>query len=156
MVDVVDKRTRSRMMAGIRGVNTKPELLLRRALHAAGFRYRLYLKDLPGKPDMVFPRYGAVIFVHGCFWHCHAGCKWAARPASNVEFWIQKLNRNVERDAQNVDGLRRLGWRVGQVWECAMRLQPIEEIAESVGMWLLSSNPSLTLPRRPLGRLPQK
>lgn len=155
MVDVVDKATRSRMMAGIRGANTKPEILLRRALHAAGFRYRLYAKELPGKPDMVFPRHNAVIFVHGCFWHCHSGCKWAANPSSNVEFWTQKLNGNVQRDIRNIESLRRLGWRVAQVWECATRLLPIEEVAESVGRWLLKSNPTLTLPRRPRGKLLQ-
>lgn len=155
MTDVVDKATRSRMMAGIRGINTKPEILLRRALHAAGFRYRLYVKELPGKPDMVFPRHGAVIFVHGCFWHCHSGCKWAANPSSNVEFWTQKLNSNVKRDTRNVESLRKLGWRVAHVWECATRLHPIEEVAESVGMWLLNSNPTLTLPRRPPRRHPR-
>lgn len=148
MADVVDKATRSRMMAGIRGANTVPEVKLRRALHAAGFRYRLHAKDLPGKPDLVFPRFGAVVFVHGCFWHRHGNCKWATSPASNIEFWTEKLTKNAERDNRNIDSLRKLGWRVAVVWECSMRLRPLIEIAEAVGKWLEETSSTLTLPRK--------
>jgi DNA mismatch endonuclease, patch repair protein len=148
MADVVDKAIRSRMMAGIRGVNTAPEMKLRRALHAVGFRYRLHAKDLPGKPDLVFPRFGAVVFVHGCFWHRHGNCKWATNPSSNVEFWTTKLNKNAERDTRNIDSLRKLGWRVAVVWECSMRLHPFREVAEAVGKWLQETNSTLTLPRK--------
>ena len=148
MADVVDKATRSRMMAGIRGVNTVPEVKLRRALHAAGFRYRLHAKDLPGKPDLVFPRFGAVVFVHGCFWHRHDNCKWATNPSSNAEFWTAKLTKNAERDTRNIDSLRKLGWRVAVVWECSMRLRPLIEIAEAVGKWLEETSSTLTLPRK--------
>jgi DNA mismatch endonuclease (patch repair protein) len=148
MVDVVDKATRSRMMAGIRGVNTVPEVKLRRALHAAGFRYSLHAKDLPGRPDLVFPRFGAVVFVHGCFWHRHCNCKWATNPSSNAEFWTAKLTKNAERDTRNIDSLRKLGWRVAIVWECSMRLRPFKEVAEVVGKWLQGTNSTLTLPRK--------
>jgi DNA mismatch endonuclease, patch repair protein len=155
MADVVDKATRSRMMAGIRGVNTAPEIDLRRALHAAGFRYRIHAKELPGKPDLVFPRFGAVVFVHGCFWHRHAGCKWATTPSTNAAFWEEKLNRNVERDARNIDRLRKLDWRVAVVWECAMRVLRPEQVAKAVGEWLVQSDKSLILPQRPLGPVPK-
>ena len=150
--DIVDKATRSRMMAGIRGINTKPEISLRRAMHAAGFRYRLHAKDLPGKPDLVFPRYGAVVFVHGCFWHRHAGCRWATTPSTNVDFWREKFEQNMERDRRNIDTLHELGWRVALVWECALRLYPSEQISESVSEWLLASEKTLILPRKLYGQ----
>ena len=97
MVDTVDSATRSRMMAGIRGKDTKPERVLRQRLHAAGIRFRLHAPGLPGKPDLVFPRYKAVAFVHGCFWHRHEGCHWCTTPASNTEFWQTKFDHNVVR-----------------------------------------------------------
>ena len=103
MTDIVDSQTRSRMMSGIRGKNTKPELALRRSLHALGFRYRLHAKGIPGKPDIVMPKYRAVIFVHGCFWHRHAGCRYATVPATRPEFWATKFDANVVRDVANVD-----------------------------------------------------
>ena len=152
MVDVVDKATRSRMMAGIGGKNTKPELQLRRALHAAGFRYRLHDRNLPGRPDVVFPMYKSVILVHGCFWHRHPECWWNTSPSSNTEFWKGKLNRNAERDAQIIVKLRGLGWRVAVVWECSFRLQSAEAIAATVGAWLKSEEESLTVPREPRRR----
>lgn len=120
MVDVVDKATRSRMMSGIQGKNTKPELLVRKYLHSRGLRFRLHAKELPGKPDLVFPKYKAVVFVHGCFWHQHPRCKFAVEPASNVEFWKQKLGANRERDQRNKRMLKALGWRVLTVWECQL------------------------------------
>lgn len=107
-------------MSAIKGRNTKPELLIRRALHGAGLRYRLHVKDLPGKPDLVFPRYRAIVFVHGCFWHrhdCHL-CRW---PATRHEFWQEKLERNVRNDERAMRALLESGWRVATVWECALK-----------------------------------
>lgn len=121
MVDVVDSATRSRMMAGIRGKDTKPELQVRKYLHARGLRFRLHVKNLPGKPDIVFPKYRAVVFVHGCFWHHHAGCKYATTPSSRSDFWANKLSDNVVRDQYQVAALKGLGWRVILVWECELR-----------------------------------
>ncbi|NMG27973.1 DNA mismatch endonuclease Vsr [Aromatoleum evansii] len=121
MTDIVPPETRSRMMAGIRGKNTAPELAVRRALFAAGLRFRLHRKDLPGKPDIVLPARKVAIFVHGCFWHQHAGCPYAKMPTSNREFWAKKLLANVERDQKAVHELRMAGWRVLTVWECSIR-----------------------------------
>ena len=121
MADVVDKATRSRMMSGIRGKNTKPELLVRRYLHGRGLRFRLHAAALPGKPDIVLPRYRKVVFVHGCFWHHHAGCKYATLPSSRAEFWANKLSENVARDQYQIAALEGLGWRVLIVWECELR-----------------------------------
>ncbi|MHB1332517.1 MAG: very short patch repair endonuclease [Sulfuriferula sp.] len=121
MVDVVDKATRSRMMAGIQGKNTKPELLVRKYLHSKGLRFRLHAKKLPGKPDLVFPKYKVVVFVHGCFWHRHAGCKYATTPSSREDFWANKLSENVARDSYQIAALIGLGWRVFVVWECELR-----------------------------------
>ena len=118
MADVVDKATRSRMMAGIKGKNTKPELIVRSFLHRAGFRYRLHDSRFPGKPDLVLKRYRTVVFVHGCFWHQHANCSKASMPSSNSKFWKSKLLGNVERDARNRRTLVRAGWKVHVVWEC--------------------------------------
>ena len=118
MADIVDSETRSRMMSGIGGKNTKPELLVRRFLHAQGFRYRLHRRDLPGRPDIVLPKYHMVVFVHGCFWHRHPGCRLAAVPATRPEFWAQKFKENVLRDCGQMESLRRTGWRVTVVWEC--------------------------------------
>jgi DNA mismatch endonuclease (patch repair protein) len=117
VTDIVSPEVRSRMMSGIRAKNTRPELVLRRALHALGFRYRLHVRNLPGKPDLVFPKYRAIIQVHGCFWHRH-GCSKTTDPASNSEFWQMKFARNVVRDREVECRLRELGWRVGIVWEC--------------------------------------
>ena len=120
MVDIVDTETRSRMMSNIRGKDTKPELILRRALHARGLRYRLHVKDLPGKPDLVFPKFRAVVFVHGCFWHRHPGCAKATTPATRVEFWQEKFRANVLRDQKNSERLTETGWRICTVWECEL------------------------------------
>ena len=147
MADVVDKLTRSRMMSGIRGKNTKPERVIRSALHSAGFRFRVHVSDLPGKPDLVFPKYKAVILVHGCFWHRHSGCWWNTNPSSNSEFWTAKFAQNVQRDAQNLLELRKLGWRVAVIWECALRLPKKDKIASVIGAWLESERRSLTLPK---------
>ncbi len=120
-MDIVDAATRSRMMSGIRGKNTKPELTIRRLLHAAGFRFRLQRKDLPGKPDIVLPKYKVVILVHGCFWHMHDGCHYYRLPTTRTEFWKNKLGGNRLRDSRNIALLNEAGWRVLVVWECAVR-----------------------------------
>jgi DNA mismatch endonuclease, patch repair protein len=105
-------------MSRIRGRDTAPEKAVRSALHTHGFRFSLIRKDLPGKPDIVLPKYRAVVFVHGCFWHRHKGCKNATTPTANAKFWADKFTGNVERDAHKSGELRRLGWRVFVVWEC--------------------------------------
>ena len=108
-------------MSRVRGKNTKPELAVRRLLHALGFRFRLHRKDLPGNPDIVLPRHQAVVFVHGCFWHGHEGCSRSKRPTTNTVFWNEKLARNMQRDRHQLRELRSLGWRVLVVWECQVR-----------------------------------
>lgn len=120
MVDIVDKNTRSRMMSGIRAANTKPEVLLRKALHAEGFRFRVNVRKLPGTPDIVLPKWNVVIQIHGCYWHRHPGCSKSATPSSNVDFWNKKFAANVKRDAKALANLHALGWRTAIVWECAI------------------------------------
>lgn len=120
MVDTLTPAQRSERMSRIRSRDTKPEIVLRSALHRLGFRFRLHGRRLPGKPDIVLPRYRTAIFVHGCFWHRHKGCKVATTPKSNTDFWVIKFDRNVARDARNVEELRRAGWRVLTVWECEL------------------------------------
>lgn len=121
MADVVDAATRSRMMAGIRWRDTKPELAVRRAAHALGLRFRLHRRDLPGTPDLVFPGRRKVILVHGCFWHQHPGCKFAAQPKTRPDFWLPKLARNTERDADALRLLEEAGWKPLVIWECEAR-----------------------------------
>ncbi len=118
MPDIVTPETRSRMMSGIRGRDTKPELAVRRYLHQLGFRYRLHVRELPGRPDVVLPRYRTVVFIHGCFWHRHPGCRYAYRPKSREEFWETKLTGNRQRDLRDEQRLCALGWRVLVMWEC--------------------------------------
>lgn len=118
--DIVDAATRSRMMAGIRGKDTKPELVVRRGLHALGFRYRLHDRKLPGKPDVVLPRWRAAIQINGCFWHGH-NCALFRWPGTRQEFWRTKIGRNVVRDREVDAALDRDGWRVLTVWECALK-----------------------------------
>lgn len=121
MNDIVDAPTRSRMMSGIRGKDTKPERLVRQALFKAGFRFRLHRRDLPGVPDIVLPGRRVVVFVHGCFWHVHVGCPNARLPATRPDFWRAKLSGNVDRDRAARELLVSTGWRVLTVWECATR-----------------------------------
>ena len=121
MIDIVDSKRRSEIMSRIKGRDTKPEIVVRRIAHRLGFRFRLYRKDLPGRPDLVFPRYRAVIFVHGCFWHRHPGCRYAYSPKTRVQFWVEKFRKNVERDRRNIQALHKLGWRVLVIWECETR-----------------------------------
>lgn len=137
MADIVDKATRSRMMAGIRSKHTRPELRLRRALHACGLRFRLHARNLPGHPDLLFPRYRAVVFVHGCFWHRHSGCRFATTPATRTEFWEAKFSANIARDEVVLCALRQSGWRVGVVWECELRQAAgLFEMTELIERWL--------------------
>ena len=147
MPDIVDAATRSRMMAGIRSKNTKPERIVRSGLHRRGFRFGLHSKMLPGTPDLVFPKYRAVIFVHGCFWHAH-GCSFFKMPSSRAEFWKGKFARNkaVDRKVRNM--LLQDGWRVLVIWECALRGRSEAQIAallSRVAEWLNSSRPTLEL-----------
>lgn len=113
-------------MSGIRGSDTKPEMIVRRYLHGRGLRYRLHDRRLPGIPDLVFRKFRVVVMVHGCFWHRHAGCRFAATPKSNWEFWQNKLAKNVERDRRNIESLVATGWRVIVVWECGLRGTVVE------------------------------
>ena len=136
MPDIVDRATRSRMMAGIVSRDTVPELLLRRALHARGIRNRLHDRSLLGTPDLVFRRFRAVCFIHGCFWHRHADCRYATTPATRAEFWQAKFRANVERDGRNRLELLEEGWRVAFVWECALRRRGQVETASNLEKWL--------------------
>ena len=120
-MDIWNKEKRSECMSRIRSKNTKPELALRKALFARGFRYRVNDKKLPGKPDIVLPKYKTVIFIHGCFWHGHEDCKYAYIPKTNTRFWIDKITSNAERDKVNAEKLTALGWNVLMVWECEIR-----------------------------------
>ena len=144
MPDTVDPQTRSRMMSAVRSRNTKPELVIRRGLHARGFRFRLFARELPGKPDIVLRKYGAVILVHGCFWHGH-DCHLFRLPGTRREFWSAKIGRNRERDNEVLDALRELGWRCLTVWECAMRgpggSSP-DAIVDAVADWLATGAPT--------------
>jgi DNA mismatch endonuclease (patch repair protein) len=138
LADIVDAATRSRMMAGIRGSNTKPEKLLRSALHRRGFRFRLQAKDLPGRPDIVLPRYRAAVFVHGCFWHGH-DCPLFRLPRTREDFWKAKISRNRERDAEVRHAVLESGWRHLSIWECAFRGQgdgAVDMTADGVSAWL--------------------
>lgn len=111
-------------MAGIKGKNTRPEMAVRKLAHAMGFRFRLHRKSLPGSPDLVFPRLRRVIFVHGCFWHRHPGCRLAYTPKSNTKFWLDKFEGNMQRDALALEALDALGWEVLIVWECEVSNLP--------------------------------
>lgn len=121
MADVHTKEVRSYNMSQIRSKNTKPELVVRKYLFAKGFRYRLHSKDLPGKPDIVLPKYRTVIFVHGCFWHGHEGCKYFVVPKTRTEWWLSKINRNKELDLQSTFQLQQNGWKVIEIWQCDLK-----------------------------------
>lgn len=146
-MDIVPSETRSRMMSGIRGKNTKPELLIRKALHHRGFRFRLYDKTLPGKPDIVLPKYHAVIQVQGCFWHGH-NCHLFKWPSSRSEFWKDKIEGNRERDIRNQEALLSLGWRIFTLWECALKGKtrlPFDQVVSLIESWLLVGNDNVEL-----------
>ena len=137
-MDTVDKETRSRIMSRNRHKDSNPEKILRSALHSVGLRFKLHDKKLPGKPDLVFPRYHATVFVHGCFWHSH-GCHRSSKPKSNIGYWHLKLKRNHERDAHNITLLLKLNWRVMIVWECALlgtKAISAEILKDRISAWL--------------------
>jgi DNA mismatch endonuclease, patch repair protein len=147
MADVVSAEVRSRMMAGIRGKDTKPEMIIRRGLHAKGFRYVLHDKRLPGKPDLVFPKYRAVVFVHGCFWHGH-GCHLFKWPKSRRGFWRKKIERNQEIDNNAIAILEKSGWRCCVIWECSLKgaaRLPVASAVERIIAWLGSSRRGLVV-----------
>lgn len=138
-MDIVDTQTRSRMMSSIRGKDTSPEMLVRRWLHAEGFRYSLHAKGLSGKPDLVLRKWNAVIFIHGCFWHRHEHCKLASRPKTRIEFWTDKFSKNVIRDIKNQHQLIAEGWRVAIVWECGLRKRHAQQTLPALVKWLHSN-----------------
>jgi len=140
LIDVVSAETRSRMMSGIKGKNTSPEVIIRKALHARGFRFRIHVNNLPGKPDLVLPKYKAVIFVHGCFWHGHS-CRYFKVPKTRQEFWLDKIGKNKSRDNKNLLLLQAEKWRVLVVWECAVRSMKKHKsicLVDQISDWLVS------------------
>ncbi|SMQ30707.1 T/G mismatch-specific endonuclease [Pseudomonas helmanticensis] len=147
MVDVVDAVTRSRMMSGIKSKNTKPEVSIRKALHERGFRYRIHDSNLPGKPDLVLPKYNAVIFIHGCFWHRHT-CRYFRLPQTRPDFWLDKIEKNQARDQMQESALLSHGWRVLIVWECAVRSMNREKsfvLIDLIAEWLINGNEYLQI-----------
>ena len=127
MADVHSKATRSYNMSRIRSKDTKPEMLVRRFLHKNGFRYRLHVKDLPGKPDIVLPKYKIVIFIHGCFWHGHEGCKYYVVPKTRTEWWLNKINGNKQNDYDNICRLKIKCWKVLEVYTCDLKVKKVED-----------------------------
>lgn len=148
MSDIVSPEKRSIMMAGIRAKDTKPELTVRKALYAAGFRFRLHNKKLPGTPDIVLAKHRVAIFVHGCFWHLHRNCKLSKIPATRTEMWSHKLKANATKDAQVTYQLLALGWRVLVVWECHIRShRDSAELTQDLTQWILGRNSFGQLPK---------
>lgn len=145
MTDIVSPAKRSQMMSGIRGKDTKPELLVRRALHAKGFRFRLHVKDLPGRPDIVLRKHQAVVLVHGCFWHGH-DCRYFKPPSTRPEFWLAKIGRNRANDLSQAKKLMEQGWRVATVWECVLRKpHDVDVTAETLAQWLRGNSPTIEI-----------
>ncbi len=139
MTDNLTKKQRAKVMSKVRSRDTKPEWIIRCGLHRLGFRYRLKNSQMPGSPDLVFPKFHAAVFVHGCYWHRHPGCKDASTPKSNTDFWEIKFVENVERDSRNMRELGNLGWRILVVWECELINQTVETI-HRVARWLKQSD----------------
>lgn len=137
-MDVHDKKTRSYNMSRIKGKNTKPEELVRKYLFSQGFRYRKNDKRLPGSPDIVLPKYKTVIFVNGCFWHGHEGCKYFVRPKSNEDFWKNKIETNIARDKKKTEALEALGWNVIVVWECELKTQNKKDTLQNIKMHIIN------------------
>ncbi|WP_448635191.1 very short patch repair endonuclease [Pedobacter panaciterrae] len=132
MTDVHSKETRSYNMSRIKGKDTKPELLVRRFLHKNGFRYRIHVKNLPGKPDIVLPKYKTVVFVQGCFWHGHAGCKYYVIPKTRTEWWLDKINGNITKDKSARALLIAQGWKVIEIWECGLKKKTQDDSLHSL------------------------
>lgn len=139
-MDVFDKAKRSWIMSHVKGKDTRPEVIVRSIVHRLGFRFRKGNTKLPGNPDIVLPRHRKVIFVHGCFWHGHPGCKRAQRPTSNVAFWRTKLDRNIERDNRNIRQLKKEGWKVLVIWQCRMKDQ--ERLVSRIARFLHEGEPT--------------
>lgn len=137
-MDIVDRETRSRMMANIRSKDTRAELTVRSLLHGHGYRFRVHRKDLPGSPDVCLPKYRLAIFVHGCFWHRHLGCPLTTTPANNAEKWVRKFKENVRRDKGAIRDLHQAGWRTLVIWECGIRKKQ-EQLPELFERWTRSS-----------------
>jgi DNA mismatch endonuclease (patch repair protein) len=150
MIDIVSPDKRSEMMSGIRTKNTNPEIIVRKILFSTGLRFRLHRRDLPGVPDIVLPRHRVAIFVHGCFWHMHTGCRLAKMPQSNASFWKKKLEGNRERDQKNVHQLVDLGWRVLVVWECSTKNDTLlRKLADDMNAWLSCDEKTAEIPDLP-------
>jgi DNA mismatch endonuclease (patch repair protein) len=132
MADVHDKETRSYNMSRIKSKDTKPEILVRKFLFKKGLRYRLHVKTLPGKPDLVFPKYKTCIFIHGCFWHHHKNCRKANIPKTNQAYWVPKIQRNLERDGRNMRQLRKMKWKIIIVWECQLIAKRVEKTIDAL------------------------
>ena len=132
MADVHTKEIRSKNMAAIKGKNTKPEMLVRKFLHAHGYRYRLHDKKLPGKPDIVLPRYKTVIFVHGCFWHGHKNGKYFVVPKTRTEWWLNKINGNIVNDEKAAKALEIAGWKIITIWECDLKPAKVEKTLKAI------------------------
>ena len=148
MTDVFTKEKRSKVMGRIRAKNTKPELSVRRYLHGLGFRFRLHKKGMPGRPDLWLPKYNAAIFVNGCYWHQHQGCRYAYTPKQNKQFWQEKFESNIARDLENLATLERHGIRVLVVWECQLKSKAnCVKTLPKISNWLLSDRHSLEIPR---------
>lgn len=144
-MDVHDKKTRSYNMSRIKGTNTKPEEIVRKYLFSKGFRYRKNDKRLPGTPDIVLPKYKTVIFVNGCFWHGHKDCRYFVIPKTNTDFWLNKINTNIERDKRKQEALKELGWNVIVVWECELKSKIVENTLKHLVTQLLSQQSLLTI-----------
>ncbi len=147
MTDIVTPEARSRIMSGIRGKDTKPELVIRKGLHSMGFRYKLHVINLPGKPDLVLPRYSAIIFVNGCFWHGH-DCHLFKWPSTRIDFWHKKITRNQQKDTENLSALLDTSWRVLVIWECALKgkmRRPVESVLEETVVWIKSESKHLEI-----------
>lgn len=146
MADIVDKATRSKMMSGIRAKDTKPEIIIRKLLHREGFRFRLHLRKMPGNPDIVLPKHKLCIFVHGCFWHHHQGCKYAYLPKTRRKFWESKFRENMLRDRVNQSKLISSGWRVMVIWECYIKSHTHMKIISAISDGIRSEIVSLHYP----------
>lgn len=138
-MDIHDKKTRSYNMSMIKGKNTKPEELVRKYLFSQGFRYRKNVRTLPGSPDIVLPKYKTVIFVNGCFWHGHKGCRYFVWPENNADFWREKITTNIQRDVRKIALLEQAGWRVLVIWECELKKGKAETVLANLAIQIISN-----------------
>lgn len=143
MTDVLSKEQRKKCMSRVKSKDTKPEVLVRSFLFSHGFRFRLHRKDLPGKPDIVLPKYKTAIFINGCFWHGHSDCRYAKRPLTNAEFWQDKINSNIIRDSENLSKLQRMGWRTYTIWQCELKAKHRETTLRNLSRYIENANNDL-------------